>query len=269
LRSRLRSRSIAIAGALLPIALPGLPAVKLSGAANFAGTCAEIAAAALVAAWLPRSAPGWTAAPIAVGLSLALFAAWASIPSWVPGRAPQVESAVASIPEPPAASAPAPAAAPAAAAMPPKPPAPEPLEKEGYKLLVPEPDEPGWEELERRRAAAARIQKLIEAGPHATGPAIAGGLLAEGDPQPIYENGELRGIELQHLRPDGLYTRLGLREGDLVQSINGIQLDASGALLREIARSRTLELAVERSDGTQERISVPREQIIEGLKRLE
>jgi hypothetical protein len=133
----------------------------------------------------------------------------------------------------------------------------------------PEAQNPGWEEIERRRAAAARIRKWIEAGPDATGPPIAGGLLAEGDPHPVSENGELLGVELQNLRPDGFYARLGLREGDLVQSINGIGLAESGALLQEIAGSQSLELSIERSDGTQEQISVPRQQFREGLKSLE
>jgi type II secretory pathway component PulC len=63
--------------------------------------------------------------------------------------------------------------------------------------------------------------------------------------------------------------RLGLREGDLVRSINGIGLADGGALLQEIARSPAVELSVERSDGTQDRISVPREQLFESLSGLE
>jgi len=54
-----------------------------------------------------------------------------------------------------------------------------------------------------------------------------------------------------------------LSEGDLVESINGIGLDASADLLRKIAESPQLELLVERSDGSEDRIAVPRGQILE------
>jgi hypothetical protein len=181
--------------------------------------------------------------------------------SWQLG-APQENRVAALAPDPSAANEPPPALAPSQAA-----PVVPPAASEPRRLELEHPDP---EEIERRRAAAARIRKWIEAGPNATGPPIVGsGVLAEGDPHPVYENGELLGVELQNLRPDGLYVRLGLRDGDLVQSVNGVGLAESGALLQEIVGSQTIELSVEHVDGTQDRISLPREQILEELKILE
>jgi type II secretory pathway component PulC len=132
---------------------------------------------------------------------------------------------------------------------------------------TPEPLSP--EEIARRHAIAARIRALIEKAPTASDSAEVGGLLAEGDAHPIYEDGELRGIGLENVRPDGFYAWLGLRDGDLVQSINGTPLDASGALFQQLIASPQVELRVERSDGSQQSISVTRQQIVEGLQQIE
>ena len=127
------------------------------------------------------------------------------------------------------------------------------------------------EEIERRRAIAMRIRERIAAGPNAVAPpVVGGGVLAEGDPHPVYEeNGQLRGVELQNVEPDGLYARLGLREGDVVQSVNGVEIADSGALLQEIVAADTLDVAVEHEDGTQGQVSWTIEQILDELKQLQ
>jgi hypothetical protein len=226
-----------------------------------------MAGAVMLAAWIPRHvvmmAPR-RAALVVAALGVVFLTGGASVTHWARTRAPAVIAASdpgAAMPQP---LAPVPEIVPGDVAKPvAEPEAPPP------EAAVSPAGGPDGQEIERRRAAAARLRKLIEAGPDATEPAIAGGLLAEADPQPIYENGELLGIELQNVRPDGFYARLGLREGDLVQSINGAPLDASGKLLREIASSPEIHLLVERSNGRQERITVLRQQILEGLQALE
>jgi hypothetical protein len=254
--------SMATAAARLPLALPGLPPVRFTGSMNFARTCAEMAGAVMLAAWIPRSVAKRTAAAIAVGVVALFVAAWAVKRHGVAPQdpvlavAPEAGAPPVSLPVPPPA-APAPDGATAAL------PEVRPLARD------PESEPLGWEEIERRRAIAARIRKWIEAGPDATGPPSGSGLFAEGAPLPIYENGELLGVELRDLRPDGFYARLGLRDGDLVQSINGIALADSDALLQEIAGSQTFEVSVERSDGTRDQISLQRAQVLEGLKSLE
>ena len=114
---------------------------------------------------------------------------------------------------------------------------------------------------------AARLRDLIAAGPNATGPPVVGRTARRGQPGSGLRDGELPGIALQNLRPDGLYARLGLREGDVVASINGVPLDASGALLQRVLGSPQIELTS--SAATARSISVPRERMLEGLRELE
>jgi type II secretion system protein C len=128
------------------------------------------------------------------------------------------------------------------------------------------------EEIESRRDMAKRIRERIEAGPQATEMALVGGLLAEGDPVPVYSDGALTSVELQNVRPDGLYARMGLRDGDRVGAINGVALgspEVGSALLRALTEAPEIELSVERSDGTPTQIKVPREKLLEELLTLE
>jgi type II secretory pathway component PulC len=92
---------------------------------------------------------------------------------------------------------------------------------------------------------------------------------ADGDPVPVYSDGAPTGVELHHVRPGGLYARIGLREGDRVGAINGVALsssEAGSALLRALTESPEIELTVERSDGTPTRITVPREKLPDELR---
>jgi type II secretion system protein C len=131
---------------------------------------------------------------------------------------------------------------------------------------------PSTEERERRRAIAQRVRAWIDAGPRATEVAMVGGLLAAGDPVPVYEDGELTGIELRNVQPDGLYARLGLRDGDRVQAINGVSLtdpEASGAILRALSEAPQIELSVQRGNAAPAPVAVPREQLLEALRAFD
>lgn len=264
--------SVAVAAAFLPVPALGLPAVKYTGTVNFLLTCIEMAGAVTLAAWIPRSVRPRSAALIVAGLVVVFLAGGASMTYWAQTRAPHATPNAAPPPPVPDAAVPLPApAAPSEVAL--------PLEPDRVSQSDPAPlvGGPDAEEIARRREMAARLRKLIAEGKDALEPPTGGGLLAEGVPSPVYENGELLGVELQNLRPDGFYARLGLRDGDLVQSINGVglqsiddmALDASGKLLEEFVRSPNIELQVERSDGTQGVIAVPREQIVQGLMQLD
>jgi general secretion pathway protein C len=128
------------------------------------------------------------------------------------------------------------------------------------------------EEIDRRRATAERIREWIEAGPQATEMGLVGGLLAAGDPVPVYSDGVLMGVELQNIRPGSFYARMGLREGDRVGAINGVALgspEAGNELLRALAQSPEIELSVERSEGTPSQIKVPRDELLEQLRALD
>jgi general secretion pathway protein C len=92
------------------------------------------------------------------------------------------------------------------------------------------------------------------------GRAERAGLPAEGEVSPVYEEGELIGVQLDDLRAGGVYARMGLRNGDIVTAINGISLaepTAAAEMLAELALSDVLEVDVEHADGTQELLSVP------------
>lgn len=264
--------SVVVAAALMPVPLLGLPAVKFPGALDFVRTCLEMAAAVSFAAWLPRSVRPRSAALIAAGVIVVVVAGGASLSWWARTHAPDTTPNAGPPPPLPDASVPMPApSAPPKIAL--------PIEPDQVSDSDPAPaaEGPDAEEIARRRAMAARLRKLIEEGKDALEPPVVGGLLAEGEPAPVYENGELLGVELQNVRPNGFYAQLGLREGDLVQSINGVglqsindmELDASGKLLAEFVSSPRIELQVERSDGTQGVIAVTREEIIQRLMQLE
>jgi hypothetical protein len=128
------------------------------------------------------------------------------------------------------------------------------------------------EEIERRRAMAARLRARIEAGHHEVPEGDYGGLLGDAEPVPIYRDGALAGIELRDVAPDGFYARLGLREGDLVRSLNGIPFDTPGLvgeLIPSLLQSDRVEMDLERADGRADQISVPRDRVFEALEALE
>ena len=265
--------SVVVAAALMPVTALGLPTVQFTGPVNFVRTCLELAAAVTLAAWIPRSVRPRTAALAAASLIVVFVAGGAALIRWprtqAPPATPNAGPSVPTVPDA-AAPTPGPSASPEVAV---------PLEPDRVASSDPAPGVggPDAEEIARRREMASRIRKLIAEGKDALEPPVTGGVLAEGDPSPVYENGELLGVELQNLRPGGFYARLGLRDGDLVQSINGVglqsindmELDASGKLLEEFVSSPRVELQVERSDGTQGVIAVTREEIIQRLIQLE
>ena len=203
------------------------------------------------------------AALIGAGALVVLVAGGVSVSRWMRAPAPA---------PPPSAREPAPASAPDVPIAPPPPGTALPgalptLPREG---AAPEnPLDP--EERERRRALALRLRALIEEGPREAPAGDFGGLLGAAEPVPLYRDGELLGIELRQVAPEGFYARMGLREGDLVQSINDVPFD-SPDLARELVWSLTtgasVELEVERSDGSQERVSLPREQVLGELEAL-
>lgn len=127
-------------------------------------------------------------------------------------------------------------------------------------------------EIERRRAMLARLQARIEAGRFEIPQGDEGGLLDDAEPVPIHRDGVLTGIELRDVEPEGFYARLGLRDGDRIQSLNGIRFDTpgfAGALVPSLLQSDRLEVEVERADGRSHPIFVPRDRVFEWLEAME
>ena len=333
--------SVIAAATLLPLRVPGLPAVHFNGIGNFLRTCAEMAGPVALAAWLPS----WILprlrrhrALVLAGMLVVLMAGSSSLARFGRRPAPVPAPQPAPAHEVPAAPTHAPTASEGAQTSAGIPISALPLQllatavgatpdqsvaliadiervvphlmREGNAFgrypgvrltsiaaslvlidnqgrterLELNPDlsalrpasapaaEPSREELERRRALAQRVRERIAAGPHASEVVMADGLFAEGEPVPIYEAGEFAGIELRNLRPDGLYAQIGLRDGDRVAAINGVSLaapDASGAILHALAQSPQVELSVEHSDGSPDKLTVPRDRLFEALQALD
>ena len=66
---------------------------------------------------------------------------------------------------------------------------------------------------------------------------------------PAFSNGVSKGFKLFAMRPDSLYTRLGLKNGDIVQRVNGFMLDSPTQTLEaynHLRGSSRIELEIER-----------------------
>jgi general secretion pathway protein C len=124
---------------------------------------------------------------------------------------------------------------------------------------------PDDQAIEYRRSSAERLRERID---HPPEPHVAvGGLLADGTPTPVYEQDELVGFAIESVRPGGVYDRIGLREGDRVDAINGVALGDPGAteaVIAALGSAPRFELAVERN-GRRETLSIPTDQIIREL----
>ena len=73
---------------------------------------------------------------------------------------------------------------------------------------------------------------------------------------PKYDGGKLSGMEIQDIEPGSLYEGIGLKDGDVIASVNGITLDnpsAASKVLPELASGGPVE--IELSDGTTHSVS--------------
>lgn len=72
--------------------------------------------------------------------------------------------------------------------------------------------------------------------------------------QPANVNGQLKGFRVYPGRERGAFNQLGLRPGDLVTQVNGIQLDDSQKalqMLTELSKANSVSLTIERGGQTQ------------------
>ena len=137
------------------------------------------------------------------------------------------------------------------------------LDRHGWK-------KPDAEALAYRREAAARLRERIDHPPEPK--SVASGLLADGTPTPVYDGGALVGYQLDAVRPGGLYDRIGLRDGDRIDAINGVGLGAANAreaVVAALTKSPRFEIAVARRGGKRETLSLPTEQLLRELSGLE
>jgi general secretion pathway protein C len=133
------------------------------------------------------------------------------------------------------------------------------------------------EEREHRRDLSRRLRELTDAGENyedVLGEGTREGLLGEGDVSPVYEDGQMVGVQLDDIREGGFYDRLGLRNGDVVTGINGVSVSDPAAMVKVIDDFMTapeLSIAVERgADGAPETLVVstsPLRQELAGFER--
>lgn len=73
---------------------------------------------------------------------------------------------------------------------------------------------------------------------------------------PKWENGEMSGMEVRDIVPGSLYEKIGLVDGDIIESFNGIELDSTAAgaeVLAQFGQAEDFEIVL--SDGTMKTLS--------------
>ncbi len=125
------------------------------------------------------------------------------------------------------------------------------------------------EEHARRQEIGRRLRELTDAGADYERRHDVEGVLSEVDMQPLYsEEGELMGVRLSDVEPDGFFATAGLHPGDVVTSINGRPFGSPSAvadLASDFALNGEFALAVERPDGSQEVVTVSADSINEAV----
>lgn len=133
---------------------------------------------------------------------------------------------------------------------------------------------PTREQVESRRDMARRVRALTDAGENwreVRGGDVRGGLLAEGDINPVYDGDALVGLEVDGIRSGGVYDQMGLRDGDVVTSVNGVALSdpsAAAGVMAELAGSDKIVVSVERADGSEKELSMPTDEFANAVRQL-
>ncbi len=115
-----------------------------------------------------------------------------------------------------------------------------------------------------RESLQDRLAKLAETG----GGRNAAAVFTGGKARPHFEDGEMVGLQLTDLKPDGIYDKLGFLDGDVVTSINGQKIDSPSSsqdLFKALREGESLEAEVLRADGTIETKSIPISEIMKNL----
>lgn len=106
-----------------------------------------------------------------------------------------------------------------------------------------------------RSSVRERLQDLTEEG----GPMSPAAIFSQARILPKYENGAMVGIELSKIKEDSFFQKVGLNEGDIVTSLNGIPIDspsASAQLLQAFTSSENIVADVLDSSGQPRTINV-------------
>jgi len=83
-------------------------------------------------------------------------------------------------------------------------------------------------------------------------------LLSQARIMPSYVEGEMRGVEINKIKPDSIYERAGFQDGDVVRSVNGIEINNPGesqAFMKELSQADQWDMVYER-DGQEYSVTV-------------
>lgn len=121
----------------------------------------------------------------------------------------------------------------------------------------------------RRRSnpdLAERLAKLRQDTAKSRSPAS---IFSQAQILPKYEDGEMIGIQLNKIKADSLYEKIGLVDGDIITTLNGIDINnpaASAKILGELTGAEELVLTKLGADGSEEQLTVGADQLSEMLE---
>ena len=111
-----------------------------------------------------------------------------------------------------------------------------------------------------RRARSTSVQDRLEQLADDGGPRSPAAIFSQARILPKYEDGAMVGIELSKIKDDSFYQKVGLEDGDVIMSVNGIPIDnpsASTELLGALTNAEELVAQVRKQDGTVVELNAP------------
>ena len=77
-------------------------------------------------------------------------------------------------------------------------------------------------------------------------------LLSQARILPKYDQGQMRGVQVSQIKPGSLFEQMGLQEGDLVTSVNGVAIDSpeqSALVLQQLSSGGPIEVGIVGANG--------------------
>jgi type II secretory pathway component PulC len=84
-------------------------------------------------------------------------------------------------------------------------------------------------------------------------------IFSQADMRPIYESGQVVGIEVSSIKPGSKFEEAGITNGDLITSLNGISIDSaekSAKLLWELANSDSWDITYRDQAGNERSVEI-------------
>ena len=84
-------------------------------------------------------------------------------------------------------------------------------------------------------------------------------IFSQAEMRPIYESGQVVGLEVSSIKPGSLFEEAGINSGDLITGFNGVSIDSpetSARLLMELANSDTWNITYQDQDGNERSVVI-------------